>query len=73
MSEHKQDIVDYLQEIAGLDTEREGDIVKVEISLHSDFDLIVWPSDGEAAYFKFGESGDAGDDVLWRVEAPKGD
>jgi len=62
-------LVEYLQNVAGMDTNFEGDVVKIEIMLHPDFDLVVI-TDEETAYFNTDAASPYQGDVLYQVEGP---
>ena len=79
MPDGRLTLVEYLQELAGYDTNRKGDIVNISIAMHPDYDLVVMPSTTSAAYFKTSDTflrdvpGEIqiSDDMLYQVDPPE--
>jgi len=64
-------LVEYLQQVAGMDTNREGEIIKIEIALHPDYDMVIMTNE-ETAYFQAEPDSchHCINDNLYRVQPP---
>lgn len=68
-----QTLLEYLQYLAGLDTNEEGSIVEIGIAVHPMYDLVVLPRTEEAAYFQTTTRGKIRINETYRVPPPEED